>query len=284
MHCSGVSGRQISAAPTLHVTCWETFYVSNLTAQPLRLLPLGAAAAAQDAIACDAGATVPVSIAWAAAGSRLSAAAGAASAADADAIPAQQPANAATWPCNVVVQPSHGPEADSRSGGGPVKGGGNGSDAAAAAAAAASCAVVSLAEPCPRRWLSVSGADGRHQQVAYRLLRGRGRHHLVLYEDQQPPLRVVNAASMHLEVGLAAPQHQGCVCCNRLHAALEIGPDTESSHAMPCHGITLDTISVCISMDCRCLMPGSCARDAGWGASPMAMTFRKRSCWRQASM
>lgn len=214
--------------PALHVTCWETFYVSNLTAQPMRLLPLHAVDPAHALIECGAGSTMPVSISWAAAVTSSGAAAAAAAQAQAAtpaadqvaAAPAAQQASAATWPCNVAVQPLDSQSACS-GGGGTGTGGGNGSSSVAAAAVD-SCPRVSLAEPCRRRWISVTGADGSPRQVAYRLLRGRGRHHLVLYDDQQPPLRVLSGASLHLEVGLSAPQHQGCACCSLLWPVIKI--------------------------------------------------------------
>lgn len=207
----------------LHVTCWETFYVSNLTSQPVQLAPLHSPDAAHSPIQCAVGDTVPVSLAWPGVTSKPSAAAAAASASAnaaaataasdtaggaAATAPAEQRASAVSWPCAVTVQP-----VAPLSGGGAVGGaGGNGSTSSAAG----SSAIVSLAEPCQRRWLSVPGPGGRLRQVAYRLLRGGGRHHLVLYEEQQPPLRLVSATSTHMEVGLTAPQQQGCACLDGL--------------------------------------------------------------------
>ena len=164
---------------------------------------------------CGPGFTAPIPVVWAggssapaaapAAAAQAAAAAGHAGALSPAATAAPQ-APAAVWPCRVAVQLPAMLAADDRASGG------NG-DTCTTSGISDHDPTVSLAEPCQRRWLVVRNGDGTPQQLAYRLLRGNGRHHLVLYADEQPPLRVVSTASVHLEVGLTTPQHQGCDCC-----------------------------------------------------------------------
>jgi hypothetical protein len=224
--CAGAPRRQPADVSTLHITCWETFLVSNLTAQPVSLLPFDAVESAWQPIVCGSGVTAPVSVVWAG-GATASAEAPAAAAAAATVSEATKPADSAdarsaaasaldqvsvaTWPCRVALQLSEARAVDE-----------SGSMNRASGGSGNSCIafdinedgpVVSLAEPCRRRWLALADSDKMPLQLAYRLLRSHGRHHLVLYVDQQPPLRVVSAADAHLEFGLTAPQHQGCACC-----------------------------------------------------------------------
>jgi len=235
--CADGGRQQAGAAPMLHVTCWDTFYVSNLTSHLVQLAPLHAADPACGPIECGAGETAPASIAWAAATSRPAEAAAAAAEAAVQAVkvaaagdaglPAASAApqsSAVTWPCTVEVQlaataadiTAVGRHGSSGSRGAAEPAGGNGVGASGMGAGDSGkpggCgARVSLAEPCGRRWLALGGVPGGDapRQLAYRLRRVRGRHHLVLYEDQQPPLRLVNATGAALEAGLSPPQQVG---------------------------------------------------------------------------
>lgn len=214
MRRAGSSQRQLSDVPQLHVTCCETFYISNLSAQPVTLLPVEAQGPVHQATVCSPGVTAPISVVWAGgntAAAAAPAAAGKAAAAaehadaQSSAATAPQQVPAAMWPCRVAVQLS----ADETGGiDGASGGNGNGS----VIAGIDDVPTISLAEPCQRRWLVVRNGHSTAQQLAYRLLRSNGRHHLVLYVDEQPPLRVVSTASVYLEVGLTTPQHQGCDC------------------------------------------------------------------------
>ena len=186
----------------LHVTCWDTFCVTNLTQQRVTLRPLAAGTGTLAALSCSSGQTQSLSFLWRAAYSAPAAAAREAAAAAESAssggkaaqqsratAPQQQPQpGALTWPCAVDIM-------------------WQGSDSDAASPPVSE--QVSLAQPCCRRWLSGASAGGSPRQVAYQLRRIRGRHHLVLFKDQQPPLRLCSTLTTAVDVGLSAPQHEG---------------------------------------------------------------------------
>ncbi len=207
----------------LHISCRETFHVSNMTQHDLVLQPGDPTEVLSSRLVARPGSTQPLAAVWtaartatattataqaaqpaAAAGSSLSVAATAPSKAGAA---AQAPLQPATWPCMVSLlladpQQPCGQAANGRNASAP-EGSGSPQERSAPKAACASLpaavtasAVVSMAEPCGRRWLLLPAArrGGPPWQVAFRLQRTEGVHHLVIFDDQQPPLRLVNNA------------------------------------------------------------------------------------------
>lgn len=206
--------------PVLHVSCRDTFVVTNLLQHPVLLQMIASSdGKASQTLVIDPDSSQPIGTIWSAAHNSRTAATDAAVAAAAaasanDTIPpasaskdedvAQTP-QPATWPCNVGFSvPAE-----------PCNGGLQHSDTGQVHRAAdvpdrsqKQAAVVSLAQPCRRRWLSVP-RDGHlmAQQITYRLRRMDGIHHLVLYEDLQPPLHVINSAGDDCEA------HSLTSCC-----------------------------------------------------------------------
>lgn len=134
------------------------------------------------------------------------------------ALPA--PSQAAVWPCAVsllLADPERRPLQSPR--GGAVNAAGRGGRLpeqgplhATGSSRSGASPPLSMAEPCGRRWtaLPAAGHGAPPLQVAYSLQRAEGVHHLVIFHDHQPPLRLVNSTGQRLPPSCLLPSLPHC--------------------------------------------------------------------------
>jgi hypothetical protein len=216
----------------VHVTCRNTFLVSNLLRYPVALQSLNAQGPASHRLLIDSNDSQPIDAEWLAVSDDSCAPDAAVSTADSRPLSAttympetvsgsddlSRTPQATTWPCVVSLSIPGSPRLTSCLRSSRDETSSTTWDEDKRGPSSSPAAVVSMAQPCRRRWLTLPTVDKGHscvpRQVAYRLLRKGGRHHLVLFEDMQPQLRLVNAtgdaAHQSLITSLLLPRFLVC--------------------------------------------------------------------------